>query len=71
MDEIYIYTVPLPQGINEAIMPCFGGYTIYLNETLDHPHLIRALNHALKHIKENDWERSDVQSIETKAHRKE
>ena len=70
MDEIYIYTVPLPAGCNEAVLPCSDGYTIYINDGLDHAGRIKALKHALKHIGNRDFDKCDVQRIEDEAHRK-
>ena len=68
MDEIYIYHVALPDGCNEAVLPCMDGYTIYINEKLDETQQLAALRHAMKHIKRNDWEKYDVQQIEHDAH---
>ena len=34
-NKIYTYYVPLPEGVNEAVMSCIDGYTIYIDETLD------------------------------------
>ncbi len=68
MANIYTYITPLPPGINEAIMPCAGGYTVYIDDKLSPEGRIRAYNHALKHIQSNDFEKTDVQEIETKAH---
>lgn len=68
MDDIYIYTIALPDGINEAVVPCADGFTIYINEKLDDAQRYKSLEHALYHIAKNDWEKTDVQEIEETAH---
>lgn len=68
MVDIYTYIVPLPAGINEAVMACAGGYTVYIDDRLSPEGRIRAYNHVLKHIQSNDFEKTDVQEIEAKAH---
>ena len=68
MDDVYVYLEPLPDGINEMITPCFGGYTIYLDPRQSFESMRDSYKHALSHIEHNDFEREDVQEIETKAH---
>ena len=65
---IYTYIVTLPAGINECVVPCLDGHTVYLSDRLDHAGRIRAYKHALKHINGNDWNKTDVQEIEKTAH---
>lgn len=43
-------------------------YTIFINARLSYDGQLRAYEHAMKHIKENDFERSNVQEIEAVAH---
>lgn len=62
--RIFTYIVRLPEGIHEAVMPCADGFTVYIDDTLDESGRMHALAHALKHIKREDWNRSDVQEIE-------
>ena len=71
MDDIYVYSVRLPDKIDELVTPCIGGYTVWLSDRLDDAHRLRAYNHAIQHIKNRDFERADVQEIETNANRKE
>lgn len=71
MDDIYVYYVPLPEGIDEAVLPCFDGYTIYIDSQLSNIEMERAYKHALEHIENNDFEKSDVTEIETEAKRRE
>lgn len=67
-DEIYVYLVNLPPGINEAVMPCAGGYTVYINSALTFEGRVNAYKHALWHINNRDFEKFDVQEIECDAH---
>lgn len=67
-DNVYVYLVELPYGINEMVTPCLHGYTIYINSRLDYEHQLKAYNHALYHIQNNDFEKDDVQRIEYEAH---
>ncbi len=43
-------------------------YTILLNSRLSHQRLLEAYNHALKHIKNHDFEKKEVEKIERDAH---
>ena len=69
MDDIYVYVVDMPTTAAEMIMPCTGGCTIYLNAKLSQEERVRAYRHALKHVERNDWEKEDVQQIESEAHK--
>lgn len=68
MENVYVYLVKLPPHVNEMVVPCINGYTVYIDETLDDAHRIAAYDHALKHIKNSDFDKSDVQQIEANAH---
>lgn len=65
--DVYIYTVPLPIGVNEAVTPCLDGYTIYISDRIDHEAQLNALRHAMWHIENNDFEKFDVKRIEADA----
>lgn len=69
MDDIFIYLAALPDGFNEAVLPCADGYTIYINEKLDDNHRLAAFLHAISHINNNDWKCGNVQQIEFDAHK--
>lgn len=45
-----------------------GSYTIFINARLSYASQLEAYQHAIGHIQNNDFEKSDVQSIETLAH---
>lgn len=68
MDEIYVYCVPLPASIHEIVTPCADGYTVYIADWLDDQKRLEAYNHALRHITNHDFERTDVQQIEGECH---
>jgi len=68
MDDIFIYCIPLPDNVSEAVTPCLTGYTVYINSKLDREHALQAYRHALRHIRNGDFERPDVQVIEEDAH---
>lgn len=68
MDDIFTYIVDLPSNIHEAVVPCADGYTVYLNEQDSDDRRKEAYSHALKHIRRGDWNASDVQNIEGRAH---
>lgn len=69
-DDIYVYYVPLPEGVNEAVLSCLGGFTIYLDPRQSEDGLKRSYEHALKHIQDGDFFKTDVQSIESQTHKK-
>ena len=68
MDDVYVYLEPLPDGIKEMITPCLGGYTIYLDPRQSFESMRDSYKHALSHIEHHDFEKDNVQDIETKAH---
>lgn len=45
-----------------------GSYTILINSKLSDEGRLRAYEHAIKHITDNDFEKDDVQTIEATAH---
>lgn len=68
MDDVFVYYKELPDGINEAIMSCNGGYTVYIDPRQSQDGIISSYMHALKHIYGVDFNLMDVQEIEGKAH---
>ena len=68
MDNIYVYLVPLPSGVNEAVMPCMDGFTVYIDQNLDPLNRQKAYDHAIGHIREDDYKKTDVQEIEWERH---
>lgn len=70
-EEIFVYHIPLPDGVHEIVLPCLDGYTVYLDDNLSYEERIKNYMHAKHHIDNNDFERFDVQEIEYDAHRRE
>lgn len=68
MDDVFVYLTALPDGINELVLPCADGYTVYLDDGLDQAGRIDKYEHAIEHIRENDFSKSNVQEIECDAH---
>ena len=69
MDNIYVYVVDLPPHVHEMITPCADGFTVYLDARLSRIGQMRAYDHALRHIKQNDFDRQNVQHIEFYTHK--
>ena len=68
-DNIYLYLTRLPgTSIREAVLPCADGYTVYLDDRLTLEQQQEAYAHALFHIKNRDFEKTDVNEIERIAH---
>lgn len=71
MDDVYLYYVPLPPGINEMVTPCYDGFTIYIDESLDEEQRMKAYLHAMTHIQNKDhYIESSVDDIEAITHMK-
>lgn len=68
MDDVYVYVVQLPPSVHEIVTPCLNGYTVYINDNLSYKGRLEAYEHALKHIRNHDFEKEDVQEIEHDAH---
>lgn len=68
MDDTFVYYAKLPNGVDEMVVPCNDGYTIYIDKDLSSEQMNKAYCHAIKHIENNDFSKDDVQSIEKKAH---
>ena len=68
-DDVYVYLAKMPNRIRGVVTPCIDGYTIYINDRLDRESMLRTYEHEMRHIKNGDFERSDVQIIEYEAHK--
>lgn len=70
-DSIFTYLVRFPcRCTKEAVLPCLDGYTIYIDERLSREEQVMAYRHALEHIKNRDFEKTDVNQIEMEMCRK-
>ena len=70
MSDVYVYYVDdFPRGIHEAIMPgAEDDYSVYLDRNMSEKKRLEAYYHAVGHS-EGDFEKEDVQEIESIAHR--
>lgn len=66
--SVFVYHIPLPDGVHEIVLPCLDGHTVYIDNQLSYEAQIEAYRHAIKHIKNRDFEKPDVQEIEADAH---
>lgn len=48
-----------------------GSYTIFINARLSYNTQLKAYQHAIQHIENQDFEKADVQIIEAAAHKEE
>jgi len=55
-DDIFVYYAKMPEGMNEMVLPCLDGYTIYINDKLPDSEQMHSFLHALGHIERGDCE---------------
>ena len=56
--------------IRESVVKNYDdSYTIFINAKLSHERQREAYNHAIEHIKNNDFDKHDANRIEFEAHR--
>jgi len=68
MDNVFVYLIDMPIATKEMITPCADGYTVYINARLSKAQQQSAYLHAMRHIKNKDFEDYDVQKVELRAH---
>lgn len=68
MDDVYVYYIKLPDGINEAVLSGTNGFTIYIDPRQSEAGIRRSYDHAMEHIRNADFTKSDVQIIEKRTH---
>lgn len=66
--DCFIYEVELPGHVNEMVVPCLDGYTIYIDSRLTPRKKREAVAHAVIHIHRGDFDKHDVDMIEAEAH---
>ena len=67
--DVNIFLVNFSAPGNEMVVQNEdGSYTILINAKLSQDGQLKAYQHALKHINNEDFEKPDVQDIEFKAH---
>jgi hypothetical protein len=70
-DNIYTYIIDLKSSVPEMVVSNPDGtYSIFLNARYSFERQQESFKHACKHIQNNDFEKTDVQTIETEAHKK-
>lgn len=68
-EDVYIHYAQIPGGVKEAVCRCPGGYSIIIDPRQSSAGIRRSYEHAMRHIKNGDFEKFDVQRIECEAHR--
>lgn len=67
--DVNTFLVNFPTPGNEMVVENEdGSYTILINAKLSQDGQLKAYQHALTHINNDDFEKSDIQSIEYQAH---
>ena len=71
ISDVNVYLLDFHSNkINEAVVPNEDGtYTILINARMACNKQLEAYQHALEHIKKNDFEKNDVQTIEYENHK--
>ena len=71
MNEINVVLIPIRNyKFHEAVTENEdGSFTIFLNANLASNQIEAAYRHAMRHIQNNDFEKTDVQEIESEAHK--
>lgn len=68
--DVNVVVINFPNAQREMVVQNEdGSYTILINSKLSHDGQLKAYNHAMEHINDNDFEKEDVQSIEAAAHK--
>ena len=68
MDDVFTYIVDLP--VDEMVVPCADGYTVYISGRLSQEEQKQAYLHAIRHINNGDFDKVyDVQKVELIAHK--
>lgn len=66
---VNVFLVNFPSHGNEMVVQNEdGSYTVLINAKLSQDGQLKAYQHALSHIANEDFEKSDIQNIEFQAH---
>lgn len=70
MNEVYVYLIDMKTTkVTEAVTEnADGSYSIFLNSRFTRSRLIEAYRHAMSHISNCDFEKSDANLIELMRH---
>lgn len=70
MEDINVQLLDMDTKIPEQLIKnSDDSYTIFINAKLSQESRVKSYFHALKHIKENDFGKENVQEIESETHR--
>lgn len=68
-DDINIIFMDMDTAVKEQVVKnSDDSYTVFLNSRHSRATVLKALDHALEHIKNEDFRKYDVQKIEAAAH---
>lgn len=69
LEDINVQLIDMDTKIPEQIVKNQDdSYTIFLNSKLSHDEHLKSYSHALMHIRRNDFDKEDADSIENDAH---
>lgn len=69
LDDINVQLLNMDTKIPEQLVKNDDdSYTVFLNARLSQESRVKSYYHALKHIERNDFDKEDVQEIESEAH---
>ena len=69
MNDIRVVLMDVDTMVGESIFKnADGSYTVLLNSSWSAEEQHRCFEHALSHIRHNDWEKFDVNEIERERH---
>jgi hypothetical protein len=66
--QIRILDFPTTKVTETVTHNADGSYTIFLNSRMTQERQLESYLHAMRHITNNDFEKTDVQEIESEAH---
>ena len=66
--QIRILDFPTTKVTETVTQNADGSYTIFLNSRMTQERQLESYLHAMRHITNNDFEKTDIQEIESEAH---
>ena len=66
--NVYFVDFPNTKGHEMVCLNEDDSYTILINSRLNHETALEAYNHAMRHIQNEDFQKTDVQDIEYETH---
>ena len=67
--NVIVMDFPNKKGHEMVVPNEDGSYTIFINAGLNRESQLKAYEHAMKHIENDDFQKTDVQEIEYIAHK--